>query len=296
VAYFTSSAAISSSSNLYWDNTNARLGIGTSTPETLLHVNKSVSGGEGGYLYLDNPAASATGNKAGIKFGTSTGATFSTIPTGEITNVIDNAADGASALTFGTFNGSSSGERMRITSGGQVFINQTSASVASAGTKMQINSDILSTGTTAGFFWENRSGGVTYNSNWYGWYTTGGTIYLYNGSISVASINPANGVYTPLSDINKKKDFEVSTIGLNQVLQLKPTLYRMKDEDETSDKHLGFIAQEVKEFIPQAYIQSKGEKEDFIGLDYQAITTALVKAIQEMNTKIIQLEQIVATK
>jgi len=104
------------------------VGIGTSSPETILHVNKSVSGGEGGYLYLDNPATSATGNKAGIKFATSTGGSFASIPTGEITNVIDNPADGASALTFGTFNGASSGERMRITSAGNVGIGTSTTS------------------------------------------------------------------------------------------------------------------------------------------------------------------------
>lgn len=38
VAYFTSSQAIGSSANLYWDNTNTRLGIGTSTPGVRLDI------------------------------------------------------------------------------------------------------------------------------------------------------------------------------------------------------------------------------------------------------------------
>jgi hypothetical protein len=42
VAYFTSSAAISSSSNLYWDNTNTRLGIGNSSPSYTLDVSGSL--------------------------------------------------------------------------------------------------------------------------------------------------------------------------------------------------------------------------------------------------------------
>ena len=58
VAYFTSSQAIGSSSNLYWDNTNTRLGIGTSTPGvrldihgtgTIQHIN-STGGANNGYL------------------------------------------------------------------------------------------------------------------------------------------------------------------------------------------------------------------------------------------------------
>jgi hypothetical protein len=102
----------------------------------------------------------------------------------------------------------------------------------------------------------------------------------------VATINGATGVYTALSDINKKKDFEASTIGLKEVLQLKPTLYRFKDGKENAEKDLGFIAQEVKEFIPQAYVDNDG----FIGLDYQAITATLVKAVQELKQEIDTLK------
>jgi hypothetical protein len=55
------------------------------------------------------------------------------VPTGEITNVIDNSGNGASALTFGTFNGTSSGERARITSGGILAFTDTNAD------KIQLN-------------------------------------------------------------------------------------------------------------------------------------------------------------
>jgi hypothetical protein len=60
----------------------------------------------------------------------------------------------------------------------------------------------------------------------------------------------------------------------------------MKEDKEDSFKYLGFIAQEVKEFIPQAFVQ----KDDFIGLDYQAITSALVKAVQEQQEQIKELQ------
>jgi hypothetical protein len=195
-------------------------------------------------------------------------------------------------LNIIAFHTNDTGEKMRITSGGVVLINQTSLSAASAGGKFQVATDMLSTGSGAGYFWENRSGGVTSNSNWYGWYTTSGTIYLYNGAGNIASINTSSGAYTALSDINKKKDFEQSTIGLNAILGLNPTLYRMKSDNELANKELGFIAQEVKDFIPQAYV----ETEDFIGLNYNAIVAALVKSVQEQQAQIEELKQIVATK
>jgi len=186
-------------------------------------------------------------------------------------------------------------ETMRIKSGGVVLVNQTSISAAAAGTKMQINSDILSTGASAGYFWENRSGGVTTNSNWYGWYTTGGTIFLYNGAGNIGNFNSSTGNYTATSDINRKKDIELyDKSGLKAILGLKPKLYRMKTEDETVEKHLGFIAQDVKDFIPEAYVETIAEEKDggvHIGLDYQAITVNLVKAIQELKAELDELKR-----
>ena len=202
---------------------------------------------------------------------------------GLVFDAIDASASDPSFIWRTSANGSSFTERMRITSGGNVLIGTTTTY-----DKLTINGGIRSIGSSAGFFFEDRSN----SSYFYGWYSTGNTnVYFFNGNSgsNIASINPSTGVYTPLSDINKKKDFEQSDLGLNAILGLKPTLYRMKDEDNT-DKHLGFIAQEVKEFIPQAYIQTKGEKDDFIGLDYQAITATLVKAIQELKAEIDTLK------
>ena len=64
---------------------------------------------------------------------------------------------------------------------------------------------------------------------------------------------------------------------------LKPKLYRMKTHSEDSDKLLGFLAQEVKEFIPQAYVESGADDNKFIGLTEMPIIAALTKAIQELK-------------
>jgi hypothetical protein len=102
----------------------------------------------------------------------------------------------------------------------------------------------------------------------------------------VGTLNAVTGVYTALSDRNKKKDFEESTIGLNAILGLKPTLYRMLDEDESVKKQLGFIAQEVKDYIPQACV----EQDNFIGLQDRPIIAALVNAIKELKAELDELK------
>jgi hypothetical protein len=245
------------------------VGIGTTAPVSALHVYANLSA---------NPITFEGNGSSNAWVRWKAGASTSTWQLG------------ASSGAFIFYDEYVDAERMRITSGGTLLVNQTSLSSAMAGAKMQVATDLLLTGSVAGVFFENRSGGVTSNSNWYGWYATSSTVYLYNGSANIASINTSSGAYTALSDINKKKDFEDSSIGLNAIMGLKPKLYRMKDQDESSSKQLGFIAQEVKDYIPQAYIQTKGEKEDFIGLDDRPIIATLVKAIQEQQAQIEELK------
>ena len=191
---------------------------------------------------------------------------------GELSLSAGNTGGTGSYINFLT-NGT---ERMRITSGGNVCIGTTTVN-----DKLTIDGGIRSIGSSAGYFWNDRSN----SANFYGWYATSNVVYFFNGSANAASITPSTGVYTPLSDINKKKDFEDSEIGLNAILGLKPTLFRMKDEEDT-EKHLGFIAQQVKEFIPQAYV----EEGEFIGLQDRPIIAALVKAIQEQQKQIEELK------
>jgi hypothetical protein len=177
---------------------------------------------------------------------------------------------------------SASTERMRITSGGVLLFGTTTNTTGRLGTiNIQSNGEFYSKGSSGGYFWEDR----TNTANWGGLYMTSNTYFYFNGTSNIASINPATGIYTPLSDVNKKKDFEDSTIGLNAILGLKPTLYRMKSETGT-EKHLGFIAQEVKNFIPQAYVENNG----FIGLTEMPIVAALVKAIQELKQELDTLK------
>ena len=171
----------------------------------------------------------------------------------------------ANTHSFRSYGGGGYPERMRITSDGNVQINNAGA------LRLYTESN--------GAYWSLR----TYNA------VSNQLRFNYQGS-DLASIATSTGNYTALSDVNKKKDFEQSQIGLNEVLGLKPTLYRMKTEADTEDKHLGFIAQEVKEFIPQAYSETGEGDDKFIGLSEMPIIAALTKAIQELSAKVSLLE------
>jgi hypothetical protein len=160
---------------------------------------------------------------------------------------------------------SDSGESLQVRNGMSLF-------ELASGT----NGAILKLGRSAGaYYWHLGISGATSNFE------------FYDNSLNVLSnINVSTGAYTAVSDKNKKKDFEPSILGLNEIVNLKPTLYRMINDSNNSKKHLGFIAQEVKDYIPQAYVQS----EDFIGLNYNSIIPVLVNAIKELKQEIDTLK------
>jgi hypothetical protein len=126
-----------------------------------------------------------------------------------------------------------------------------------------------------------QAGDNTYFGEYSQW-----NFYSTNLNTTKATISATTGVYTAVSDRNQKKDFEPSLLGLQEILQLKPTLYRYKngtvdreEQDLNEPKSVGFIAQEVQPILPQAYSESG----DFIGLDYNSFIPVLVKAIQEIK-------------
>jgi hypothetical protein len=246
------------------------VGIGASSPQVGLHV-----------LFTDQST-----NRIRLQNTGASGGTF---------DIIGGLA-GASNAGLSFFDVTNSATRMYINSVGHVLINETSASSASLQHNFEVNGDIMSNGSAAGLFWANRSTAPSSASDWYGWYTTGGTIYIYNPAVgNLASINPSTGAYTALSDAAKKKDFEPSSVGLDAVKALKPTLFRMATDAADAPKQLGFIAQEVKDHIPQAYVEEQnvdasGEEAVYIGLNDRPIIAALVKAVQELEARVAELE------
>lgn len=262
--------------NLFWDNTNDRLGVGTNSLNARLSLGSLVSN-KVFALYDDGTNQYGMGIASGeYRMFAATGGSV----------CLGNYARSTDTFT----------EYMRINGNGNVLINETTPSGASLVHNFEVNGDIMSTGGGSGLFWSNRSVAPTAGANWYGWYTTGGTIYLYNPAAgNIASINAATGIYTPLSDQEKKKDFEPSTIGLEAVMALKPTLFRMKSDNDEAPKQLGFIAQEVKDHIPQAYFEQQntdatGNDTVYIGLNDRPIIAALVKAVQELTDRVKELE------
>lgn len=270
------------------------VGIGTSSPNSILDTRASAST-TGSILNLSNTSSAAAGNIVPIRF--YSGNTFGGLEqVAAIWGINPNAAtNNGGVLVFATSdNGTSTTptERMRITSGGQVFMGTTSA--------FQSNETlvVLNSGSTTIFTKQEGGSGAWVQKMWNN--ATSGdnkfceflteTALTARGSVTY---NRGVGVtaYNTTSDYRLKteiQDFD----GLNIVNKLKPKEFRI---DNAENKAIGFIAHELQEYLPQAVNGIKDDVDEdgkpiYQSVDYSQLTALLTKAIQELSDKVTALE------
>jgi hypothetical protein len=166
------------------------------------------------------------------------------------TGTIKLFASGNTDKTFAFLTGNT--ERMRLTSGGDLCIN---ATATSGSAKLYVN------------------GLAVFGSAQVGSLGTG-TVYSSSGTLT--NTNP--------SDKRLKENIIPITYGLNEILKLNPVSFDWKN-DNNKNKQFGFIAQEVQEVMPEAIIEG-----EYLGLEKDAIYTALVNAIKELEARLKTLE------
>jgi hypothetical protein len=99
----------------------------------------------------------------------------------------------------------------------------------------------------------------------------------------------ATGAAGSLSDIRHKNNVVSTSKGLNEILQLNPVEFEW-NEDKIIDKgmegiHLGFIAQEVANILPNTILVEPNEEET-LGIKYNELIPVLVNAIKELKAEI----------
>lgn len=122
---------------------------------------------------------------------------------------------------------------------------------------------------------------------------TGGQIVFYDSETSQFNQIQVKGV-SQVSDARQKANITDLNMGLGTVLSLRPISFTWKNEtmntrsaNGTTTKSLGFLAQEVAQYMPEIVtLSSTGDSL----VDYTAIIPVLVQAIKEQNTTIQLLE------
>jgi len=117
--------------------------------------------------------------------------------------------------------------------------------------------------------------------------THGFGLRLHYGGELRGFFNATTGAYTQSSDGRMKRDAENLNQVLPQLKQLHPLAYRYRNA-RTSEKTIGFVAQEVKPLFPELVHYS--EVDDIYGIDYAGFSVVAIKAIQEQQT-VIEAQQ-----
>ncbi|KAG2866963.1 hypothetical protein PC113_g2394 [Phytophthora cactorum] len=155
----------------------------------------------------------------------------------------------------------------------------------------------------------NASSICSYRANWssanyWGW-GSDGTVGSIRAGICNASgswlgyVPIRGGAYTNASDERLKTDIANVPYGLDAVMLMKPRKYKMIQE---GTQHVGFIAQELYDIVPEAV--QEGANDDMNengypinpwGIDLASLTSVLCKAIQDQQAQIEELKRIVST-
>ena len=239
------------------------VGIGTSSPNRTLHV---VGG-----IELTSDFVSTKGGttfRLGYEAYTSTGG-------------VNLFTESAVPLVLGT----SSTERMRITSSGEVLIGSTSTFGSAYRLQVQGSAD---TGIYIG------SSASAYTSVLYMNSAGAGAASIFTNRILYVTAN-TNGVYLPTngvawianSDERLKTDLTPIENAINKVSSLRSVIGRYKT-DEIGTKRSFLIAQDVLEVLPEAV--TTNPKTGNLGVAYSDVIPLLVASIKELKAELDTLK------
>lgn len=317
VTFFNGTSTIAGDNGHFWDNTNKRLGIGTTTPGRLLSVGSSTGAGTAsnpatmeciqlGQLYGNGTVGT---NFKHILFKADSASDTYRYGLGVSLNLLEVVAGTGAAIGFFT-NGAN--QRMTIASGGNVGIGTTSP-----GQKFSVShyegsnwiTGFNNIGTSGHQMYFGYNDGTTTR---FGLYIAGGPgsgasnfdlavaskFYVMaagnvligtstddtsnklqvTGNVKITgSITATLGGFN--SDINDKKDLIYGAN--NNVLDLNAVSYLRKS---TNSKEYGYIAQDVKKVLPEAVYETVSG----LAVSYHMVNAAKIQALQE---KIVSLEQ-----
>jgi hypothetical protein len=192
-------------------------------------------------------------------------------------------------IVFQIFNGSAYAERMRITSGGTLYIGTATNPLSNATPLLGI---VAGAATDAVNIKHTQNGNNTVNI-WQTGESSFAALAFYKGDSQGATVGSINcttsaTTFTTTSDYRLKENIVPVESGLNRLMQLKPSKFNWITTGEEAE---GFIAHELQEIFPYAVAGEKDAIYSSTGnikpqsVDYGRITPLLVKAIQELKSE-----------
>ncbi len=245
--------------------TTKRVGIGTTSPANKLDVAGTINTNNA--YKLDNQTLiEQTGSN--IYFG----------DRDDNDNVVDISGFSEQAkivLNDGFMTLSTGGsERARIDSSGNFLVGKTSPATANTGVECRADGLLVATRDNAVVSVINRKS------------SDGDAMQFRKDNTTVGSVSVTGSAtsYNTSSDA-RLKDITGEARGLAVINKLNPVAYDWKADGKSDE---GLIAQEVKEFVPNAVSPTE---DGYYQMDYSKLVTPLIKAIQEQQEQIEELKQ-----
>jgi len=231
-------------------NSDGKVGIGASSPFDALHVEGTIRG---------NVSSASDEN---IRLTTTGGGGFVVdVDDATVANPTWSIRTFASEPLAFDIGGT---ERMRIDSNGRVLIGRTTT----LGYKLDLLGDMRSERSAA--------------SGTHIVFTNSG------GNKGTITTDAAGTTYNTTSDRRLKENIGLITDGKEKLLAMKPSTFNFI-EDENKTKVHGFIAQEMRDIVPEAVSQGQ-EENDTWSMDYGRITPVIVAALQDALKEIDMLK------
>lgn len=107
------------------------------------------------------------------------------------------------------------------------------------------------------------------------------------------------------SDTRLKKNVKQMNYGLKELTQLEPKSYNYVYEQDSTTRHLGVMAQDLKQIMPELVVEIDSSKSDsfrntlpqnirdetLYGVKYQELVPVLINAIKELKLEVDTLKQ-----
>jgi hypothetical protein len=306
---------------------NGNIGIGTASPGSILHIKSTAVGTLGPILNIQNdggsPGASAAidfNTYANIGPGTAnpSGARIMAIDDGNLSAHITFSTKSPGAVA------NALAERIRILSGGNVGIGVTSPNVRlEVAGSVRVGANNTHNKLLA-LFDTNPAEATSNATNFYGFGVnpgilryqidnTGNNHVFYaggnelmrikgDGNVGIGTASPgyklevagaiyASGDITAMSDARIKENIQPIDDALTKLNMITGYTYTRKDADvlqeDVGTKHIGLIAQEVKEVLPE--VVSYDKENDRYGVQYGNIVAVLIQAVKELKGEVDML-------
>lgn len=268
ISFWNGPNSLNANTNLFWDNINNRLGVGSNSPEAAVDIEGNIKIADG----TQGPGKVLTSNANGL----------------------------ASWQTIGASSWSVNGNNIYSNNSGNVGIGTSNPL-----SKLQVKGDVILSDTsdntsgnvTIGASINNYKNSKLYvkSTLTYGVFIEAPTVSqwgLYvNGSLYVngTAAKPGSSTWTVISDERLKSNIKPYTEGLEQVMKINPIKYHYNSESgfDTKNEYIGVVAQQIEKIAPYMVGKFKRDfdKKEFLNVDNGAMTYMLINAVKELKAE-----------